>query len=363
MVFWIKPGGHIIYANMAMCASLGYAIKELTSMKVADIDPSYSGHKWNEFVNNTKNLGSVTYESSLRARDGALIPVEVTCNYIEYHQDEYLIALARDITERKKAEEELRQAHSDLEKKVEERTKELMHEKMEAELYLDLIGHDISNMHQIIEGQLELAQEIMAEKGQLESDEKELIDTPLQTLERSNRLIDNVRKLQKLRSGEYKVEVIDLDRLLSEAVDEYSSVPGKDVAIDYTPVQNQLVMANPLLKDAFSNLVGNAIKHSNGSIRIGIKVETVNENGSPFYRVSIEDDGPGIPDEKKKEVFHRFRRGQTHARGTGLGLYIVKTLVESFHGHVEVEDRVPGDHKKGSRFLVYLPVPEGEHGQ
>jgi len=102
------------------------------------------------------------------------------------------------------------------------------------------------------------------------------------------------------------------------------------------------------------------VKHSGDLVRIGIAVSMVDRNGRKYHRVSIEDNGPGIPDEKKAEVFHRFMRGQTRMSGTGLGLYIVKTLVESFGGYVKVEDRVKGDHTKGTRFVVYLPATE-EH--
>ncbi len=250
-----------------------------------------------------------------------------------------------DITERKRAEDELKEA------------------KMRAELYLDLVGHDISNMHQIMEGQLELAEEIMAEEGMLEGDEKELIDTPLKTLMQSNKLIENVRKLQMMEAGEYKSEPVDIGGLLGDVVAMYSDIPGNDVVIDYTPVHDYYVEANPLLKDVFANLVDNAVKHSNGSVHIGIKVDRVAEDGRAYYSVAVEDNGPGIPAAKKDGIFHRFKRSQTKARGTGLGLYIVKTLVESYHGRVWVEDRVPGEHTKGSRFVVYLPVLEVEHGE
>jgi PAS domain S-box-containing protein len=249
-----------------------------------------------------------------------------------------LLGVNIDITERKRAEEELMDA------------------KMRAELYLDLVGHDISNIHQIMEGQLELAQEIMAEQGKLQGDEKELIDTPLRILIRSNKLIENVRKLQKLETGVCKSERVDIGETLGDVVGMYSSIPDKDASIDYAPVLGCIVEANPLLRDVFANLVDNAIKHSNGSARISIKVDKVVKDGRANYRVAVEDNGPGIPDEKKREIFRRLKSGQTHVRGTGLGLYIVKTLVESFDGVIEVEDRVKGDYTQGARFLVYLPV-------
>ncbi len=228
----------------------------------------------------------------------------------------------------------------------------------QAELYLDLMGHDISNMHQIALAQLELAREIMDENGRLEAGDKELIDTSIDTFERSARLIDNVRKLQKLRAGEFKTELVDLDKLLADIVKEHSGVHDREVSFDYNLISGLYVKVNPLLHDVFYNLVINAIKHSHGPIRIGIGVSRVKQHGSSFYRVAIEDNGPGIPDDKKDEVFHRFKRGMAKARGTGLGLYIAKTLVESFNGSIGVEDRVQGDYTKGARFIVTLPAIE-----
>ncbi len=289
------------------------------------------------------------------------------------------LAVQRDLVETLRGEiqeknEELQQQHEELRVQNEElhaQVEELQvsnsnylkamdaldKEKSDAELYLDLMGHDISNMDQIAINQLELAEEIMREDGRLECDNIELIDTPLKTLERSARLIDNVRKLQIMRAGGYRFEVVDLGKLLAETVTA-NSPPLRDSDIHYTPVPGCYVMATPLLKDVFMNLVDNAIKHSNGAPIVSIDVSRVTDDtsGHVFYRVAVEDNGPGIPDARKEEVFRRFKRGQTTARGTGLGLYIVKSLVESFNGHVHVEDTVPGDNTKGSRFLVYLPA-------
>jgi len=235
-------------------------------------------------------------------------------------------------------------------------------EKQQAELYLDLMGHDISNMHQIAMGQLELANEIMEEEGGLKGDEKELIETPLATLQKSAQLIANVRKLQSMRQGEFKEETIDLNDLLSDIVKEYEfMVP--DNSIRLVGDGQHRVMANKVIHDVFSNLVGNAIKHSNGSgVDVNIRLENVSENGKNYCKVLVEDTGPGIPADMKDRVFNRLQRGDTKARGLGLGLYLVKTLVESYHGKVWVEDRVQGDHTKGSRFVVLLPAVEVLNG-
>ena len=89
---------------------------------------------------------------------------------------------------------------------------------------------------------------------------------------------------------------------------------------------------------------------------IDVLQTTVCEDGKEYSRISIEDNGPGISDEVKEKLFARFSRGETKAKGKGLGLYLIKTLVEDFHGKVWVEDRVPGDHTKGAKFVVMLPA-------
>jgi PAS domain S-box-containing protein len=254
------------------------------------------------------------------------------------------IAQGQDITARKQAEKELQEA------------------KAQAELYLDLMGHDISNLHQIMMMQLELASDILEIEEKLEGEDRELIDSSLRTLEKASRLINNVRKLQKYRSGEYSQEPMNLAVMLKDVLKDYENLPGKDVTIKFNPDGKSMVRASPLLKDVFSNLVDNAVKHSSGQLVLGIDISKVGLNGGSYYRVTIEDNGNGIPDDRKEEVFHRFKRGQTKARGTGLGLYIVKTLVEGFGGYVEVQNRVLNDYTQGTRFLVYLPVAEEDNG-
>jgi signal transduction histidine kinase len=83
----------------------------------------------------------------------------------------------------------------------------------------------------------------------------------------------------------------------------------------------------------------------------------LSERGINFCKVAVEDNGPGIHDDLKALIFDRSHTVKK-LRGKGLGLYIVNTLVGDFHGKVWVEDRVPGDHTKGARFVVMLPAVE-----
>jgi PAS domain S-box-containing protein len=232
----------------------------------------------------------------------------------------------------------------------------LAEEKARVELYNDLMGHDINNYNQVALGYLELISRLM-EKGEL----KDLLSKSIDAIASSSLLISNLQKLQKVKTEILKHEAMDLNQILSEMKTQYSIVPGKTVTIHYIPRPPCLVQANGLVRDVFTNLIWNAIKHSNKeAVNIGLELNRRREGDRTYCQATVEDDGPGIPDSLKDRIFARHQRGNTEARGSGLGLYLVKMLVETYKGRVWVEDRVQGDHTKGARFVVMLPTFEME---
>jgi len=230
--------------------------------------------------------------------------------------------------------------------------------KSRSDMYLDLMGHDINNMNQVALGYLELADNLVDSGDTLGKGREALIKRPIEALEDSSNLINNVRKLQQARTDTLPVKAVDLNMTLAEMADQYSHIPGRDIRVDFTRAGESLVYANELIKDVFSNLIWNAIKHSDAGkpLAIHLHIDDEMRDGIKYYKVSVEDNGPGIRDELKERLFSRFSRGETKAKGSGLGLYLVKTLVEGFHGRVWVEDNVQGDHTKGVRFIVMLPA-------
>ncbi len=226
----------------------------------------------------------------------------------------------------------------------------LQEAKAQAELYLDLMGHDINNMNQIGIGFLEMALDTL----KLDDGEKQMISKPLEALENSSRLISNVRKLQRARQGGLVLHEMDIGETLSQLIPHYSRMAGRDIKINYDASQECRVLANDLLSDVFSNIIGNAVKHSSGALTIDICLKKAPVNGKPHCVVSIEDNGPGIPDDVKSQLF-TGQRSHKVVTGSGLGLYLVKALVEGYCGTVKAEDRVAGDRSKGSRFVVAIP--------
>ncbi|MGA9139498.1 MAG: GAF domain-containing sensor histidine kinase [Methanocella sp.] len=233
--------------------------------------------------------------------------------------------------------------------------KALEESKAQVELYLDLMGHDINNMNQVALGFLEMALDKLQETGRLDVADTVLITRPIRALESSSALIGNVRKLQKERSGELAAKVVELNDLLKEVCDEFGKAPGRDVTVRFREGCRCTVLANDLLKDVFINIVGNSIKHSAGPLAVDIALQCADTSGRKACVVTIEDNGRGIPDHLKTAIFSGCRGKGEHLADKGLGLCIVRTLVEDYGGTVRVEDRIAGDHSQGCRFIVELP--------
>lgn len=337
---FLYQGNKLIYANPSAVALTGFSMGELLSKNFWDmVHPDYR-----DLVKTyglTRQRGEpvpARYDIKYVTKAGEERWAEFSAGMIEYRGQPAGIVTAIDTTDRKRTEIALQDA------------------KAQAELYIDLMGHDINNMNQAAMGFLEIVQDKIMLRGSLEAGDLPLIASAMESLRNSSKLIGSVRKLQKERKGVLKPEVISLGKVLAGVKEQYSSVPGREVTISYNALCDCRVMANELIVDVFSNLVGNAIKHSTGPLAININLQTVQDQGTLYCRVSIEDTGPGISDQLKRSIFRRADREHEKMTGKGLGLYLVKTLIDDYRGKVWVEDRVPGDSGKGSRFVVLLPA-------
>ncbi len=340
IVMWVTMEGRLAYANKATRAKLGYATSDKANYQIIDIIKSLPYQGWNAFKNEAVAKGNLTFESIIMGIHGNKFHGEVTANYAKFKEREYIVTFIRDITQRKQAEDELKAS------------------KAQAELYLDLMCHDINNINQVGIGFLELAMET----EDITEPVKDYLDKTMESLHRSTDLITNVKKLQNSKSGSLQIRPVNLPDVIGKTVAQYSNPQGRDVSIHLKSAGECRVMANDLLKDVFDNLVGNAIKHSSGPLAIDIKIDRIREDGRDFYRIDVEDNGPGIPDFTKDVIFGRGDISRKRASGKGFGLYLVKTLVSDFKGGVWVEDRVPGDYRQGSRFVLMLPAARGVNG-
>src|SRR5271157_630697 len=330
-------GVNFIYTNPAAEKIFGYSTDDMLKIKFWDL----FAPEFRELVKerglarlrgeNPPSNYEVRLQTNLEEKWMELTPVRVM-----YKGSTAILTLFQDVTQYKQA---LTALHDS---------------KEEAELYVDLMSHDISNINQAGMGNLELLQDTV----KLDTREQERVSTARQAFEKSTERIKNVKKLQKVKKGDLHLEKIDIGQVLDKVKNDYPTFPGRDITIRLESNGACFVYADRLLYDVFSNIVDNSIKYSKDHVEINISLNSVKIGDNKFYQVSIEDNGPGIKPDLKKRIFNRMFYEGGIMRGKGLGLYLVKTLVECFQGNVFVEDRIQGDHTKGARFLVMLPAFE-----
>ncbi|WP_128692522.1 sensor histidine kinase [Methanoculleus taiwanensis] len=212
----------------------------------------------------------------------------------------------------------------------------------EANLYLDLMTHDINNANAVALGYTEVLEELAGDA------EREYVRRVRVGIEQSSAIIAGVSRLRSLRDPEARLRPVNLDAAIRTAIGHY---PGAHVRYTGTAVT---VWADDLLPEVFGNLIGNALKFGGTDVAITIGVEE--RDGE--VTVVVGDTGPGIPDALKDAVFNRFQRGESREPGSGLGLYISRMLVERYDGDIRAENRVPGDTGAGTAILVRLkPAP------
>ncbi len=239
--------------------------------------------------------------------------------------DETLV-LGVDISDIKTKEYFLRRANREQERKIEEMI-----------AFSDLIIHDIKNYMFMMSGYLELLEEEY-DKVYI-SEMKKVLEGMRNLIARSSMLIKNPEEFRKKR----KLSVRKIIERACNAVSMDARKKGIRIKKRY---RTESIYADPVIVEAFVNVLHNAVKYSPENSEVDIEVDANDE----YVLVRIRDQGPGIPDEYKDVIFQRFKKAHTRI-GMGLGLATAKYLVEANNGKIWVEDNIP----KGSVFVIKLP--------
>jgi signal transduction histidine kinase len=209
----------------------------------------------------------------------------------------------------------------------------------EANLYLDIITHDINNVNM---GALALT-ELLLQK--IPEEEKTLGMRLIACINQSVEIIGNVSTIRRLHERREAIQPIELDAVIKNEIQHFSTT-----RIDYTGTHAR-ILADTLMCQIFTNLIGNSVKFGGTNARIEIEVRDAGD----LVEVIVADNGPGVADSLKPVIFDRFRKGKNARTGKGLGLFISRMLVEMYGGKIWASDRVSGHPKKGAAIHFTLP--------
>jgi signal transduction histidine kinase len=191
-----------------------------------------------------------------------------------------------------------------------------------------------------------------------EEKRKEFYRTMLDDSDRLLSTIEQVLHTGRMGAAGRSVHMtrIDLNELVRSCVERVRKLHAVgDEALRYEPCDAASVMGDPEdVRAAVTNLIDNAVKYSGSEVRVNVKTE---RSGRGFITIRVRDQGPGIPREELNRVFRRFYRVPgplaSRIKGTGLGLFIVRSVARRYGGRAWAESEGPG---RGSTFSLELPV-------
>lgn len=305
--------------------SLNALFEELQKEKKEESDPSRSRRIEVKYYH--KNGSTIWFEnliSGIRDESGNLIGLH---------------GVSRNITERKKFEEKLRNSLNT------------------TEFYKDLLAHDMANVLNNIHSSINLLK--MREKSEkISNNKKKLWKLLNHQIKRGTTLISNVRKLSLVDEEEFFLEKMDLKKLLKQAIKSlHPQFQDNELhIIEKYPEESVMVNGNNLLLDAFENILLNGCIHNdNEKICLWIEISKEKENEKASLKIEFKDNGRGITDVRKQLIFNRDHKKGILSKGMGIGLSLVSKIISNCEGRIWVENRIKNEETLGSNFIIILP--------
>lgn len=340
-----NSAGRIMNVNDRAMDFLLYDKDELSRLNIIDIIAGATEALLDTLRQNIENRRYTLIEAYCIRKDHSTFPAEIATNRLVLTQEGHLCFFMRDITKRKRAEEELRHTVS--------RLKELDSSKSR---FVSNVSHELRTPLTIINTFTALVNDGVA--GPVSDQQKECLSTVLRNCDRLAELIDNVLDLGRIESGreEFHRRRVNLVELLKQSHHDFFPaclLSHQQLNLDVPETLPDVLCDRDKIAQVLTNLLGNAHKFTpeNGAITL----RAVQENDA--IRVEIEDTGIGIRPEDQGRLFEAFVQlarpdDGSGVKGTGLGLAICKHIIGIHEGTIQV-DSLPG---KGSRFFFTLPT-------
>lgn len=357
----ISPAGKITDVNEATEEATGLSRSELIGTDFASYftwpEQAQAGYR------QVLDQGFVRdYPLTMRHRSGRL--TDVLYNAALYRDEagniRGVFAAARDITARKRAEEDIRLLNAELEQRVMERTASLEAANRELEGFAYSVSHDLRVPLRAIDGFSHLVLKRYGER--LDDEGKRLLNVVRDNTRKMGQLIDDILAFSRAGRLEIKAVETDMEALVREVwQDAEPAVAGREVRLDIRPLPK--VQGDPaMLRQVWANLLGNAVKFTNvraiAHIEVGGSLGLAANGEGNVCMFYVKDDGAGFDQQYAHKLFGMFQRlhGVDEFEGTGIGLAIVKRIVARHGGRVWAEGKV----NEGALFGFALPASKEE---
>ncbi len=350
----------VLCANQATQRILGYAERDLVRQPFTRLLPPHPeiGHRSD--TDRTDYLALQNLSATLKIQrtilksvacqraDGTLCPIDLTATMMPWESGQAILVTLRDITERKQTEEELRKYRDHLEDLVQARTAELEERNEELDAFAHTVAHDLTNSVQLNLGYAEVLSEDYAELPKTVV--RKSLQTILETSHKMHNIIEELMLLYGVRKQEVERVPLDMTGIVHEAQKRLVHMIQKSEADIIMPdVWPVAIGYGPWVEEVWVNYISNALKYGGDPPKVELGAWE-QENGHIHFWVR--DNGSGLTLEQQARLFTPFTRlDQVRATGNGLGLSIVRSIVEKLDGQVDVQSEVG----EGSIFIFTLP--------
>jgi len=331
-----------VLANDAYLNWLGYPLEEVVGRTCLELDLWEAPAERDLVLQDMQAFGSIRQrECRWRNRHGQRFTILLSAETIKLDHTPHVLSMAMDITQRKRAEEEL--------VKTLEREKELSQLKSN---FVSMVSHEFRTPLGIIQSSAELLREFHHKMQPAER--KDQLESIARNTRRMAGMMEGVLVLSRLEAGKlsFQPTALDLNGFCSRVVDEVLSATNRRCTIELTlkSPPSEAKADEQLLGHIFTNLLSNAVKYSEPGATVRFAVEQEGEDAACV----VSDDGIGISQEDQQQLFKAFHRGVNVGSrpGTGLGLLLVKRCAELHGGKVQVDSKVG----KGTTVTVRIPV-------
>jgi PAS domain S-box-containing protein len=354
------PRGKITFVNDKFCAISQYSREELIGQDHRIINSTYHPKEFIRELWTTITRGKVWKgEIKNRAKDGTFYWVDTTIVPFldEAGKPRQYIAIRADITERKKAEEAVREMNAGLERRVAERTAQLESANRELEAFSYSVSHDLRAPLRAVDGFSQAVIEdfaaLLPEAGQRQ------LQTIRLSAQRMGVLIDDLLTFSRLSRQALAKQAVDNNNLVKAALRELGE-PWPDRRVEIRAAVLPAGRGDPsLLKQVWLNLLGNALKYTRKRDPAIVEIGCVQSGGSPTVYF-VGDNGTGFDMRyagKLFGVFQRLHRMEDY-EGTGVGLATVQRIIHRHGGRIWAEAEV----ERGATFRFTLEPEEANHG-